>query len=100
MEDDRIERRVSSVALYLQHVEATRGRAERDWLLSQVDGFWDLHEDEYECVDNVRLADDGDELERQAYGAAVDGGCCGGHDREFGGSPAGRTYLYGFNYGH
>ncbi len=80
------------------------GQAEHDWLRAELDAWWmsqataEFPDDEpFPCADNFRLALKGDEA---SYEEAVCNGCCGSVDIEVGPSPSGRTYLYGFNYGH
>lgn len=74
---------------------------EGDWLHRQVSGFWDKDENrDLECVDNGRVCDDSIPDEVEAYREIQEAGCCGCCDTSFGPSPSGRTYSYGFNYGH
>lgn len=76
--------------------------ADIDWLGGQVADFWsdpDFQGD-FECVDNNRIAIKGDDSSAAVYETQVMEGCCGSCDVEFGPSPSGLTYLYGFNYGH
>jgi len=72
--------------------------ADIEWLAWQITDFW--AQNEFEFVDNDRLAIKGDDSSARAYDFQVLSGCCGFHDVEFGPSPSGRMYLYGFNYGH
>ena len=75
------------------------GPGEGAWLKEQIVAFWDRHEDdEFECTDSFRLARKGDASEEQEYDETIS--CCGKMDLEFGPSPEGHTYFYGFNYGH
>jgi len=74
---------------------------EGDWLHRQVSDFWDKPENQdLECVDNGRVCDEGIPEEAAAYRELQESGCCGSCDVTFGPSPTGRTYSYGFNYGH
>ena len=59
----------------------------------------DLDWDEYDCVDNVRMARKDNPAEVAEYEAAREDGCCGFFDIEI---PCtdGSTLMYGFNYGH
>ncbi len=52
----------------------------------------------YEYTDSFRLGVKGDEASEAAYTQEMT--CCGSVDVEFGPSPKGVTYLYGFNHGH
>lgn len=71
------------------------------WLRQRVDAFWALPENQdMECVDNHRIALVGVLSEEAAYDFVRDGGCCGSFDTVMGPSPMGRSYRYGFNYGH
>lgn len=72
---------------------------ECEWLRSQMERIEAEFADE-PCVDNFRLADKSVDSQVRAYDDAVATGCCGSFDTEFGPSPGGRTYLWGFNYGH
>ncbi len=77
------------------------GQVEGEWLADQIHDFWDAaaeQGDPYECVDSERTALKGDEGQEALYDDAIT--CCGSCDVEFGPSPAGHTYKYGFNYGH
>lgn len=67
------------------------------WVAS-VFADWE-QSDEYEYMDNYRVArvDDGDAQRR--YEEARDSGCCGSHDVDLTG-PDGHVYSLGFNYGH
>ena len=57
-------------------------------------------EEDYEYVDNVRVARVGDKAEEEAYEDQKQHGCCGYYDDEVGPSPGGHQYRWGFNYGH
>jgi len=50
------------------------------------------------CVDNLRLCDKDDKLQRLFFRIAQEDGCCGSETFEF--EYRGKTYLLGFNYGH
>lgn len=79
---------------------AKYGKEEEEFLLGALEGFWTSAEKgEYEYVDNIRLARQGD-ADCAEYEEIRQGGCCGFMDTEFGPSPGGHTYLYGFNHGH
>jgi len=62
--------------------------------------------DKYENADNFRLAIRDDFESEQAYYLKRDKGCCGYRDFIWDpsfvvkGAPSGKTYLFGFNYGH
>jgi hypothetical protein len=77
------------------------GAAEGAWLDEQISA-WFVENDpdgyEYECTDSRRMMRKGDESMEHRYAATVS--CCGCMELGFGPSPAGHTYLYGFNYGH
>lgn len=78
-----------------------RDAVESRWLKNVINDWWRIHiYDEFDCVDNARLMRVGVNDEENLYNEAVCDGCCGSHSVEFGPSPAGHTYLYGFNYGH
>lgn len=75
------------------------------WVSDQIDAWWASNNttdeegyERFECLSDVRLARKGDLEEEQAYEDAMS--CCGQMDVEFGPSPLGYTYMYGFNYGH
>ncbi len=75
------------------------GPVEAAWLDEQIKAFWARTEDdEFECTDSFRLARKGVPAEEQEYEEEIT--CCGKMDLEFGPSPEGHTYWYGFNYGH
>ncbi len=80
--------------------------ADHEFLVNAVANWWQSQEDEngghdyYEYADNFRYAVKGDEGQMMTYEAVQRHGCCGFHDDEFGPAPSGKTYLYGFNYGH
>lgn len=74
---------------------------DRDWLrekMAEAEG--DDPQGDWECQDNLRLAVEGDVASENAYEDARRSGCCGFFDVRFDGAPSGRTYLWGFNYGH
>lgn len=85
---------------------AQRYGADENWLNCRINEFWaDAAQDAgdaeaYECSDNYRLACKQVEGEMSEYEQAQFRGCCGSVDVEFGPSPEGKTYVYGFNYGH
>lgn len=54
--------------------------------------------DAYDCMDNYRVAREGNAAEEDAYDAARDRGCCGSCD-EILDTEDGRVKV-GFNYGH
>ncbi len=91
---------VRTPSLYHEALRVSHGQAEADWLRRQVVGFWDDAGNSFDGVDNVRIACVDDHDEYVAYEDAISDGCCGSNDMEFGPSPAGRTYRYGFNFGH
>lgn len=70
--------------------------AEYEWVAAEIASFWT---DEHENCDNFRFAVKGTDGELH-YWEYASNGCCGSDDAEFGPSPLGRTYLWGFNYGH
>lgn len=72
---------------------------DRTWLEGRMAEEGAEYEDE-PCQDNFRLADESDPAQVEAYEDAAREGCCGSADFRFEGSPSGRTYLWGFNYGH
>jgi hypothetical protein len=75
--------------------------ADIDWLGAQIADFWSKPENEdYDNTDNNRIAIKDDPTSCAVYDDDAGNGCCGSCDVEFGPSPSGRTYLYGFNYGH
>ena len=79
------------------------GHEEANWLLDAVHAWWEENDpegDRYEYADNRRLALVGDEASQAVYDEMALEGCCGSMDVALGPSPAGRTYLFGFNYGH
>ena len=76
------------------------GPVEGDWLVQQLATFWEKAADQYDCVDNVRLARVGDTNDEEQYDESKREGCCGFEDVTFGPSPGGHTYNFGFNYGH
>jgi hypothetical protein len=73
---------------------------EQKFLANSVDKFWSDNSENFEYADNFRLAKVGDSKEEEQYFAIKEQGCCGFHDMEFGPSPCGAYYNYGFNYGH
>lgn len=92
---------IDCIASYTDRLCCTHGNAEADWLRDTIEMFWSsVDEHEYEFVDNVRLACLDIHEEMIAYECAKDQGCCGSIDKRLGPSPGGRTYVYGFNYGH
>jgi hypothetical protein len=75
--------------------------ADIQWLADQIRAHWEKPENaDLECVDNGRLAVQGDTLTAEVYDDQCNHGCCGSCDTQFGPSPSGLTYLYGYNYGH
>lgn len=94
----------------LEHIDDPQGYTdtltaqdpiEGAWLRDQVDAFWARVEPhEYEFVDNTRIASCVKDPELDAYDDLRCGGCCGFMDVDFGPSPRGITYKYGFNHGH
>jgi len=80
---------------------AKYGTSEADWIDQQMRTFWNLNcEEGYDCVDNSRLARQSDAADMAEYETAANSGCCGFYEGEFGPSPEGHTYAFGFNYGH
>lgn len=55
---------------------------------------------EFECCDNWRLCRVGDTVGEAEYEEQQRTGCCGSIDTQFGPSPGGFHYNFGFNYGH
>jgi hypothetical protein len=89
----------------LEDVEDKFGTDEAKWLSDQIEKFWVESENEdgrsaYDCVDNYRLAIKGDQPSMNKFDEIDSRGCCGSANLEFGPSPNGQTYMYGFNYGH
>jgi hypothetical protein len=78
------------------------GEDEYNWLRSKIDAMWEQLDTDggFECVDNFRCCLKGHAQSVELYFEAMDQGCCGSYDTEFGVSPLGHTYGYGFNYGH
>lgn len=82
----------------LTEIDTQYGREESRFLALAIAA---LHEaEEYDCVDNYRIAIVGDAESEAAYEEAQRQGCCGFVDVKLGPSPSGRSYLYGFNHGH
>jgi hypothetical protein len=52
------------------------------------------------CQDNFRWADKGRCLEMGRFRKAEKAGCCGSHYSEHEHWPSGRTFCFGFNFGH
>lgn len=89
----------------LEDVETRFGPEEARWLSDQINKFWEESEEEdggsyYENADNYRLAIKNDKPSMDAFDEIDSHGCCGSANLEFGPSPNGQTYMYGFNYGH
>ena len=76
------------------------GKFEADWLHEQINDFWEDMGAGFDCIDNLRLCRKGDVADEARYDEIERDGCCGSHNTEFGPSPEGHFYLYGFNYGH
>lgn len=76
------------------------------WLNLQIEAWWNAEQDTagdldpYPCSDNFRLCCNEDPKEVEEYNVLAEDGCCGSVDVKFGPSPSGKTYTYGFNYGH
>ena len=62
---------------------------DREWLQSQINSVFES--DDFEYVDNCRLAMNDDPSE-EAYDEARSEGCCGSFDTQWDG-PSGATYL-------
>jgi hypothetical protein len=79
------------------------GYAETNWVHAAIHRWRrenDPNGDRFEYSDNTRIAIKGDLGSELVYEDRRDAGCCGSVDVELGPSPTGRTYLFGFNYGH
>lgn len=79
-------------------LESKYGQVEADFVRQAVQSFWTERSEEFECTDNVRLRRSDESLDD--YEESERAGCCGSFSIEFGPSPGGFTYDYGFNYGH
>lgn len=92
-----------NVALHVRNPHsymATLDAGEAVWLRVQLESFWQMPDNDLECVDNYRMCLRDEPTHEAAYEEAMDEGCCGSVDVQFGPSPLGRFYRYGFNYGH
>jgi len=81
-------------------VKAAFGEGEYSWLREELNRMLWSQDNGFECSDNFRCALVGDSLSEEVYEHVAREGCCGQIDIKLGPSPAGREYLYGFNYGH
>jgi len=87
----------------LDHYLALFGE-DASWVEAQIKAFWDRayaeagDDDPYPRMDCGRIARKGVQEQEVEYEATRS--CCGQVDVEFGPSPLGHTYMYGFNYGH
>ena len=61
--------------------------------------FWDTPENDFDYVDNIRVATIGNTDEESVYNEAVANGCCGFHDTILT-DANGVEFKFGFNYGH
>ena len=52
----------------------------------------------YECNDNYKIAEVGNEKYEVIYNKALKSGCCGSYDKEY--NIDGTIFRIGFNYGH
>jgi hypothetical protein len=88
----------------MDSIRNVMGKVEDDWLRHELDTWWKVesyNEDaQFDNVDNIRLALVGDKGSEAQYDERAREGCCGSHSMEFGPSPKGHFYAYGFNYGH
>ena len=91
------------------------GQAEVEWLAGEIQA-WKEREDpddrKYDYADNFRVSlvlefgipivDNHGKMigVDEEYADSRDNGCCGFEDVQFGPSPDGHMYVYGFNYGH
>jgi hypothetical protein len=69
-----------------------------EWVVRQVNHR--MRSGLYEHVDNWRWAEDGVEVQMQAYLKIRSSGCCGSEDFQFKHPGTGRVFHVGFNYGH
>jgi hypothetical protein len=98
---NKIASKIATEPDFFNVVKNKFGDNELNWLKSQIKSFWGgVEEDMYEYPDNFRVALKDDQESEEKYEDAAREGCCGFVDKEFGPSPSGNTYLYGFNYGH
>lgn len=104
--DRRISMNIKTLTAYPDWINKF-GQSEVEWLAEEIRAWMennDPDEREYECADNFRLS----QANRDTTFVAVDyeydkirrNGCCGSEDIQFGPSPDGHTYVFGFNYGH
>ena len=91
--------------IFMAYVQLKFGTLESEWVHDRIANWWMTAEDdegrpEFEYIDNERLMIIGDEATEDVYEEAERMGCCGNHSVEFGPSPSGNKYVFGFNYGH
>lgn len=68
-----------------------------EWLARQV--LLHLKKGKFDYIDNWRWAEEGVEVQEEAYAAAKSKGCCGFEDFVLV-HPSGRRFRIGFNHGH
>lgn len=90
--------KIAKYPLFQEKLDGVMPDADVEWLAAEIVVFWARHVDDYEFCDNHRLALKGHAESEAVYDEQlllrlVDEL----HDTEFGPSPSGRTYLYGFN---
>jgi len=87
---------------FSQMISSAFGADEARWFNEEVTRAWDQIDADggADYSDNFRMALMGDAEAEAAYFEAQSNGCCGSMEHAFGPSPAGKIYLYGFNYGH
>jgi hypothetical protein len=84
-------------------LEERYGQVDGSFIRGYLTAWYQAEEDkgeDFDCADNHRTCQVGNLEEMALYEQQEQAGCCGKVDIEFGPSPTGKMYRYGFNYGH